>query len=435
MSRKPLRIAVDAQILPGQEGGIEQVILGLVHGFTQLQKYPEEYVFIGHWQDPEWLSSVIGPNQRIVSGPRPANLHFHRAKNILGPLRKPAGVVKRKLGQRLMGRPEVAPPSVPVSDGFYEALNVDVLHLTYPVVVVLSAVPTVFSIYDLQHRHFPQFFQRQHMDWRDHVYPKMFHHAKVIVADSNWVKDDVANQYAIDPDKIYAVPLASPTESYSDLSNSDLDSVSKKYQLPSQFILYPAVTYDHKNHVRLLEALALLRDQEGFQVNLICTGTQKHYWPVIKERLGELGLESQVSFLGFVSSAELRALYRLSSVVVLPTLFEGAGLPLLEAFREEKPVACSDIAAFREYGGDAAFFFDPHSTESIASGIKSVLTDESLKKRLVKLGSERAQKYSWERTAAMYRVLYLKAAGRELGIEDEALLHRDEYLEMEPITI
>ena len=427
----PLTVGIDARILPGQDGGIEQVLIGLAHGLGKLQHFPETYTFIGQWENPDLLAPYIGPNQRIVAAPPPTNIQTERAKNLLGPFRKPAGILKR----RMLGIPDVPPPSVPASDGFFEQMGIDVLHLTYPMNVVATGLPTVFSIYDLQHRHFPQFFPEQHLRWREHVYPAMFDQARFVVADSTWVKRDVAEKYFVSNSKLYAVPLASPTELYERVSNDLTDAVVSRFKLPSEFILYPALTYSHKNHVKLLEAIALLRDRYDCSINLICTGTQKHHWPTIQRRLADLRLESQVKFLGFVKTAELRALYRLSKFVVLPSLFEGAGLPLLEAFRERKAVACSDIAAFREYGGAAALFFDPSSTESIAEAIKTLVLRADIRRNLEMLGQERSGEFSWERSAKMYRAIYLKAAGREVTREDEELLRHDEYLELEPTTI
>jgi glycosyltransferase involved in cell wall biosynthesis len=435
MSIEPLRIAIDAQILPGQEGGIEQVLIGLAKGLSRLQDSDHEYIFIGHWENPYLLKPYLGLNQRIVAGPPPSNLKGEQIKNLLGSLRKPAGIIRRQITQSFKGASTPRLPRMPQSDGFYEGLGCDVLHVTYPMHAVKSSLPTVFSIYDLQHRHFPQFFTLQHLSWREEIYPAMFNHADVIATDSMWVKEDVSSQYGIDPDKVYAVPLAPPTDAYAEISSDAITSTVARYGLPGRFILYPALTYEHKNHIGLLEAIALLRDRHKIEVNLICTGAKRHFWTAIERRIEELHLQAQVMFPGFVDSVDLKVMYQLSDFVVLPSLFEGAGLPLLEAFREGKAVACSDIPAFREYGGRAAQFFDPLVVSSIADRLNELISSEPLRMRLAKAGSEQVTEFSWERTARIYRALYRKAAGREMSFEDEELLRSSQHPQSQPVAV
>lgn len=434
---RALRIAIDAQIFPGgEEGGIEQFLLGLVQGLGRLTDGPEEYVIIGHWRAADWLAPYLGPNQRLIAGPQPRQGRFERIKGLLGPFRRPAGVLWRGVRRVIEGPPPPYVPIVPISDGFYEGLRVDVLHITYPLHFVQTAVPTVFTIHDLQHRHYPQFFNWQHLAWRETVYPTAFSHAQAIATVSHFVKDDIVQQYGVDPLKVYVIHSASPSDAYGPISEEVMVSVKRKFRLPEMFALYPALTYEHKNHIRLLSAIALLRDRYGLIVNLVCTGRLKLFWPNIKKELYKLKLQDQVRFLGFVSPTELRALYHLCQFVIFPSLFEGAGLPLLEAFREGTPVACSDIPALREYAGGAAFFFDPTSVESIAEAIRRMNADAQLLSKLREQSANRIRPFTWERTAKIYRAIYRKVAGRLLSDEDQRLigsaLINGEFFDREP---
>src|SRR5262249_46648705 len=157
---------------------------------------------------------------------------------------------------------------------------------------------------------------------------------------------DLMQQYGVPREKIYTIPHAAPTEAYRPIRSEFLSDMRKRLSLPDAFMLCPALTYAHKNHIRLLEAIALRRDRDGLRLNLVCAGAKKLHWPAVEKRLLELGLESQVRFLGFVSTDELQCLFRLCDFVVLPSMFEGVGLPLLEAFREGTGIVCSDIPAF-----------------------------------------------------------------------------------------
>lgn len=403
-------------------GSLEQVLIGLAHGLARIGG-PEEYVFVGPWRRPDWLATYLGPSQRTVSGPRPAQGRLEWAKRLLGPLRRPLGFAWRG-GRRLAGAgPSVPEPTLPGSNGFYESLKADVLHLPYH--FVRSDLPTVVTIHDLQHRHFPQFFNAGHLHWREAVLPAMFAHARAITTASRWVKRDLVRQYGVDAEKIYVVHYGSPTEAYCRVSADGATRLTARLRLPEHFALYPAMTYEHKNHLRLLEAVALLRDR-GRVVTVVCTGTQTHFWPVIERRLREMRLERQVRFVGFLSAAELTMLYRRCRFMIFPTLFEGAGLPLVEALMEGAPVACSDIPPLREYGADSALFFDPQDAESLAGAMERMFDDEALRDRLRSCGAERIRLFSWEQAAMVTRAVYRRVAGVTLSDDDQRLLRESQ---------
>jgi glycosyltransferase involved in cell wall biosynthesis len=182
------------------------------------------------------------------------------------------------------------------------------------------------------------------------------------------------------------------------------------------------VTWQHKNHLRLLEALALLRDERDLVVRLVCTGSTYAFWPAIERRIKELNLESQVKFLGFVPEEELRALYRLSQFLIMPTLFEASSLPIFEAWFEGVAVASSNVTALPEQVLDAALMFDPTDTRSIANAIEEISSSAALRQELIDRGYRRLADFDCERTARMYRAVYRRAANYPLTPEDRRLL-------------
>ena len=424
-----LKVAIDAQLLPGgMSGGVEQFVMGLVYALGQLDEGPEEYIIIGPWQKPGWLKPYLGPNQRIVSGAKRQASRMESTKRLLGPLRSSLGKLWRGTRGFVVAPPAPSSPEVPESDGFYERLGADVVHFPTNQRFVRCSVPTIYNPHDLQHLHYPQFFEQEQIAWRETFYRAGCRHAQAIAAESAWVKDDIVRQYSVTPNKVYVIPRGSPTELYEPVTDKILAEVRHGLRLPQTFALYPAQTWPHKNHIRLLEAVAWLRDRDGLVVNLTCTGRQNDFWPTIKKRITELRLGDQVRFLGFVRPIELRALYRLAQFVVFPSLFEGGGFPLLEAFEEGVPVACSDVTSLPEYGGDAVVLFDPTSTESIAEAMCRMSTERELCATLRQRGSARICLFTWEQTAKMYRALYRQAAGRPLSDEDRHLLANDRML-------
>lgn len=430
--KEPIRIAINAQIPPQKgSGGVEQGLIGLVSALGKLERDPEEYVVIGPWPEPDWLRPFLGANQRIVRGPRPCHRRARgtallgRFKHTLGPLRPLVGAIWRSLFSVSSQQSPCLWPEASISDGFYENLGCDIIHFPFQN-LVLCALPFIYNPHDLQHVHYPQFFKPSEITWRDTIYRAGCHLAHTIVVGSHWIKQDVIGHYRVDPDKVQVIPWASPTQAYPAPSPAVLAAVQEMYQLRLPFAYYPAVTWEHKNHLRLLEALAYLRDRKGRIVRLVCTG--KCYpglWPHIEERLRALNLNEQVQFLGMVPPTDLRAIYRLSQFVIFPSLFEGGALPMFESWLESTPLACSTATMLPEQAGDAALLFEPCSIPAIADAIQRMATDANLRAELVRRGQQRLQDFSWERTAKAYRAVYRRAAGRSLSEEDRWILSDD----------
>ncbi|HEX8734978.1 MAG TPA: glycosyltransferase family 1 protein [Pyrinomonadaceae bacterium] len=417
-----LRIAINAQIPLGSgTGGIETVLRAL----TSLGRLDgdEEYVFIGHWSDPYWLKPFLGARQTIISAPRPQPNKPSRAeifKRSLGRLRPLAGKVRRAFAP-----PEDTPRNeirVPVSDGFYESLGCDVIHFPYQDYVYCK-LPTVYNPHDLQHLHYPDFFPAEEIERRETIYPAACRAAQTVVVASEFVRQDVMRSYGLASDKVQVIPWSPPEMDAEKSAESEARLLPEKYELPpAPFALYPAMTWEHKNHIRLLEAVALLRERENFRVNLVCTGHKNAFWSQIERRLGELKLEEQVKFTGVVSHQELSSLYRRAQFVVVPTLFEAASAPLFEAWQHGVPVACSSVTSLPEQAADAALLFNPFSVEEISGALKRMTMDETLRAALRGKGASRLRDFSLERTAKAYRAVYKKAAGLTLNDEEQNLL-------------
>ncbi len=431
---KTLRVAVNAQLLPGGgSGGIETVLMALT-ALSRLDDGPEEYVFVGHWQEPEWLRPWLGERARIVAGPSPVEYKPARAESLkraLGPLRPAARRVKQRLSTR--ARNDVHAATTTRAANFFERLGCDVVHFPFQQFEPCAA-PTVFNPHDLQHLHFPEFFEAAEFARRETNYPAACRAAHTVVVASEFVKRDVVSRYGVAREKVQVIPWAPPPEPMSSHARHDelLPGLRAKHRLPEgPFALYPAMTWEHKNHVRLLEALALLRDRERLDVSLVCTGRRTDYWPNIERRLSELGLHDRVRFLGVIPYEELCAIYRAARFVVIPTLFEAASAPLFEAWQHGVPAACASVTSLPEQASGAALMFDPLSVAAIASVVARMTTDDRLREDLRRRGSRRLQDFSPERTARAYRAVYRRAAGRALSEEDQRLLSRDDAREHE----
>ncbi|MHB1416190.1 MAG: glycosyltransferase family 4 protein [Chloroflexota bacterium] len=323
-------------------------------------------------------------------------------------------------GLVLAGRSAPAPQPIP-SDGTVERCDIDIMHFTTQS-GFLTDIPTIYQPWDLQHLHYPQFFSARERETRESRYRALCNQAALIVVPSEWGKRDLMSHYRLPPEKVEVVPIAPAVEAYPLPTQSDLAATKVRHHLPGDFIFYPAQTWVHKNHLALLEALAIVRERYHMIVPLVCSGRKNGFYPQIQQRVRELNLKSLVSFVGFVSPLEMQCLYRLARAMVFPSKFEGWGMPLSEAFLAGVPAACSNVTSLPEQAGDAALLFDPDRPDEIADAIHRLWTDQPLRQSLVERGKRNVSRFSWERTARIFRAHYRRIAGRSLTDEDRVLL-------------
>lgn len=407
-----LRVVVDARVVSGLSGGIESVIIGLVGGLSRLDDGPEDFVVLAYEGRDDWIRPhVHGPSRlALVDHPddRPSRVLRRRVR---------AGL--RWVANRLDTSIGLTMP--PRSDGTIERLDADIMHFTSQS-GFMTSVPSLYHPHDLQHVHLPQFFTARQRRWRDDWYGALVKQASMVPVASTWTKHDVEAHFSTPPGKVVVVPLAPPTAEYRDPPEAAVEEAVLRLRVPPAFAMYPAQTWPHKNHVKLLDALALLRERDGLVVPLVAPGRQNKAFPALERHAERLRIADQVTWLGFVSPDDLQSLYRRARIVVIPSRFEAASAPLWEAFRAGIPAACSNVTSLPEQAGDAALIFDPDDATQIATAIRRLWTDEELRAELVRRGYERVRPVSWDRTARTFRAHYRRIGGRALGDEDRELI-------------
>jgi glycosyltransferase involved in cell wall biosynthesis len=423
-----IEIAIDAQTSPARGGGVAHALIALVRSLAELEDGNERYRLIVKGKDgAEFWRPELGANQSLIvkaSARDPGDIQrasrLRRAVAILtAPARALLARTKKRSAQSKSFR-EVA-----ISDGFYESLGCHVMHFaTQPYAV--CALPTVYNPHDLQHLHLPQFFKPSQIAWREATYFMGCRCARTVVVGSNWAKEDVVRQYSVDPAKVQVIAEGPQMQLSAPVSKETSEQIRKRYQLPEVYLLYPAMMWPHKNHIRLLEAVAILRRTHDLVISLVFTGTKfEKHWPQVEKRILELKLERQVHCLGFVPDSDLRAIQKGACGVVQPSLFEASSLPIYDAWLEGIPVACSRAAALPEQVGDAALLFDPFDPEDIAGAIAEIMTKPQLRDDLRSKGFRRLKDFDWSRTAKCYRAVYRRAANVRLTEEDRWLLQWD----------
>ena len=225
-------------------------------------------------------------------------------------------------------------------------------------------------------------------------------------------KEDIVRFLPIDEEKVTVIPLAAG-DAYHPLPEEQVAAALEKYKIHKPYILYVGSLESRKNLPRLLEAYAQLRHWSEQWV-LVIVGARRWKFAPIFETVQRFGLEPYVLFTGFVEEEDLPALYNGADLFVFPSLYEGFGLPVLEAMACGAPVVTSSTSSLPEVAGDAALLVDPYDIEEIAAAMRRVLEDEALGAELRAKGLARAKEFSWERTAGETIAIYEKVLGKKL---------------------
>jgi glycosyltransferase involved in cell wall biosynthesis len=267
-----------------------------------------------------------------------------------------------------------------------------------------SRIPYVMAIHDVQHRlqpEFPEVSANGEWEWREYLFRNGTRHATLIIADSEVSREDILNlygKYGVKEDRVKTLPFLPSCYPPTNGMESERRRVSGIYELPERYLFYPAQFWPHKNHVRLVQALALLRQEYGLDIPILFCG---FYAGEIREatynyamRLAyRLGIQDQIHYLGYVPDEDMPGLYAGARALVMPTFFGPTNIPTLEAWAFDCPVLTSDLRGIREQCGDAAILVDPLSVEGIADGIRRLWLEDTLRSTLIKRGRERLGKY------------------------------------------
>jgi len=259
-------------------------------------------------------------------------------------------------------------------------------------------IPYIFTVWDLQHRlqpWFPEVSANGQWRGRENIYATAIPRASAVIIGTEAGKSEIVHFYRVPPEQVKLIPHPTPGFALSASKDSGKE-VLTKYHIPEGYLFYPAQFWPHKNHVGLLLAVNLLREKYELVLPVVFVGSDKGNLQHVHRVVKELGLSTQVHFLGFVPQEDLVGLYRNAFALTFLTFFGPENLPPLEAFALGCPVIASNVSGAQEQLGDAALLVDPRNEEQIAVAVKSLYDNPALRQTLVQRGLERATKWTGE---------------------------------------
>ena len=259
----------------------------------------------------------------------------------------------------------------------------------------IAPVPTIVSVMDLSFLHFPETFRKNDLfqltSWTEYSVKR----ASKVITISQSSKDDIIKHYHVPNEKVQVVHLGLKELS---MENKSVDL--KEFGVAKKYILYVGTLQPRKNIARLIEAYSKLDPSVKNDYQLVVIGQKGWLYEDILSAPDKFKVGDDVLFLDYVKDADLPAFYRQAEVFVLPSLYEGFGLPVLEAMRYDCPVITSNVSSLPEAGGDAALYVDPEDVDDIKKAIEKVLTDETLRKQMIEKGRVHYKKFTWEKAAS-----------------------------------
>jgi glycosyltransferase involved in cell wall biosynthesis len=285
--------------------------------------------------------------------------------------------------------------------------RLDILHATYSA-PVWSAAPMVLTIHDICYATNPEWFSQRDLQVLSSNVPRSIRAAAHVITDSQSARDQIVEYYKVPGSKISVIPIGpGPAAEPISLEEAGVELAKLGIETKRPYLLAVGNLQPRKNLVRLLEAFQELVGSRGHDVDLIIVGPRRFRADDIVAAGAEMA--DRVRFTGYVTDRQLAAFYKCSTAFVFPSLYEGFGLPALEAMSHGVPVVCSNAGSLPEVTGDAALKFDPKSVETIIDSVDKVLSDADLRKRLGAAGAARAREFSWTKSAELTLAVYNKA--------------------------
>lgn len=287
--------------------------------------------------------------------------------------------------------------------------KIDIFHETTFVAPLFKKCPVVLTIYDLAYLYLPFCFACRQRLYFKSLISQSIRQSDLIIAISENTKKDIINNFSVSPNKIRVIYGGVDEIFRPMVDKKEIEKIKKIYKIKKDFVLAVSLISPRKNIIRLIKAFKLLRNQKKINIQLVIVGRNGWlYRDVFREAVSS-GLEDDIIFCGHIPKKHLLFLYNAASVFAYPSLYEGFGLPILEAMASGCPVVSSNTSSMPEVCGDAALLADPKNVEELSELLYKLFSDESLKNNLIEKGLGRVKEFSWEKTAKETLIAYNEA--------------------------
>ncbi len=374
-----MKIGINMQLLSATDAGVGQYARNLADNVTRFDTDNRYFIF----GDPGRLNAFDSSNTTVI----PTH-----------------SIVSRRI-RRILWEQLILPGKV-------TARNLDIMY--YPdhtTSFLRMSCPVIITVHDLAFLAFPKTFGTATRVYKSLAVSRSAARADLVIADSEATKRECMRLLDLPEEKLRVVhlgvsPLFGPVR-----DEQKLEMVRTKYGLEGDVVLYLGTLEPRKNLVRLVQAFHRMKARGHGKVKLVIGGSKGWLFKEIFETVEKLGLSEQVVFTGYVPAEHLPALYAIARVFVYPSLYEGFGIPPLEAMASGCPVVTSNTSSLPEVCGDAAVFVDPYETDEIATAIDRLLDDPSACEQLRAKGFAQAARFGWERTAREHIRIFNEVAG------------------------
>jgi glycosyltransferase involved in cell wall biosynthesis len=276
-------------------------------------------------------------------------------------------------------------------------------------------IPSLITIPDIQHEYYPENFTTRVLFSRKGFIRPSVEMATEIITISDFSKKCFIEKFELDPERIHVIPLSADDRFSNPPDN--VNGMIKKYDLPEEYFLYPANGWPHKNHLALIQGFSLYKKSFKTPLHLVLTGSGLHGAAALTDPISHNNISEYVHILGYVEDEEMPGLYKNAKALVFPSLFEGFGIPLLEAMAMECPIIASNTTSIPEVAGDAAYYFDPKNPQSICEAMHRIINDPALRENLIRNGKNRVTHYSYDKVARRHLDVFASAGSKAKDVE------------------
>jgi len=296
---------------------------------------------------------------------------------------------------------------IPISYNHFFKQKVDIIHFFNYIVPPNIKGKIILTVYDMVYKNFRETMTKKNYNRLEKNLSRSVNRADLIITISENSKNEISKYLLVDKDKIKIVYPGVEIEKFNRIPNvNEISSIREKYNLPTSYILYLGTIEPRKNIKRIIDSFYIYKQNNLNYLKLVIAGKKGWMFDKIFDKINKYGIIDDIIFTGYVDEGDKPFIYKLSKVFVFPSLYEGFGMPVLEAMAASAPVITSNSSSLPEVAGDAAILVDPYDIQSIAKAMEQVVSNDSLREDMIKKGLKQCLNFTWEKSIEKLYKIY-----------------------------